>query len=110
MTRNANLRVDCHVIAVKPSYQRRKAGTAIVEWQKELVDQLGLPMYLESSPTTFGFYEKMGFETLKDKIVHKASVIGADADIEVPLMVRMPSGAVGITFSEWRLQTQRTAK
>lgn len=44
----------------------------------------------------------MGFETLKEKIVHKAEVLGTETDIEVPLMVKMPSAAKGMTFDEWR--------
>ncbi|TQB67500.1 hypothetical protein MPDQ_005476, partial [Monascus purpureus] len=78
--------IYCHVIAVKPEFQRQKAGTAIVSWQKDLVDQLGLPMYLESNPSIKNFYEKMGFETLPETIVHKAGDLGTDEDVEVPLM------------------------
>jgi hypothetical protein len=46
-------------------------------------------------------YKKMGFTILKEKIVQKKEVLNTDADIEVPLMVRMPSFA-GMTFYEWR--------
>ncbi|KAM3557455.1 hypothetical protein ARSEF4850_005076 [Beauveria asiatica] len=35
------------------------------------------------------------------KIVHEAALFGADKDIVVPLMVRMPSCAKGVTFKEW---------
>jgi hypothetical protein len=60
-------------------------------------------VYLESSPTTQGLYHKLGFEFLNEKIVHKAAVLGTDTDIEVPLMVRMPSFAK-LDFYEWREQ------
>jgi hypothetical protein len=35
------------------------------------------------------------------RLVHRAEVTGDAADAEVPLMVRMPSGAGGLTFREW---------
>jgi hypothetical protein len=44
----------------------------------------------------------MGFELLEEKIVHKAEVLGTETDIEVPLMVKMPSAAGGLSFAEWR--------
>ena len=45
----------------------------------------------------------MGWELLlNDKIVHKAATLGTEGDIEVPLMVKMPSGAGGLGFAEWR--------
>jgi hypothetical protein len=65
----------------------------------DLCDRCGLPLYLESSPTTMPLYKKMGFTILKEKIVHKKEVLNTDADIEVPLMVRMPSFA-GMNFYE----------
>ncbi|KAI1844477.1 hypothetical protein JX265_010028 [Neoarthrinium moseri] len=90
-----------HVIAVHPSYQRRGAARALIEWGIDLCDRSNLPIYLESSPTTMPLYKKMGFVTLKEKIVHKKEVLGTDEDIEVPLMVRMPSYA-NMTFDQWR--------
>lgn len=84
-----------------PKQQGRKAGVALIKWGIDLGDQLGLPVYFEASPTTYKLYEKMGFESLKEKLVHKAEVVGTDTDIEVPLMVRMPSCAGGLTFKEW---------
>jgi hypothetical protein len=65
-------------------------------------EKVGLPVYFESSPSTVKLYEKMGFERLKESVVHKAEVLGTDTDIEVPLMVKMPSSAGGLTFEEWR--------
>ncbi|KAK9422937.1 hypothetical protein SUNI508_04604 [Seiridium unicorne] len=92
-----------HVIAVHPAYQRRGVGRALIEWGIDLCDRSGLPIYLESSPTTMPLYKKMGFVILKEKIVHKKDILGTEADIEVSLMVRMPSFA-DITFDEWRAQ------
>lgn len=84
-----------------PAYQRRGVGRALIEWGIDLCDRCGLPLYLESSPTTMPLYRKMSFTILKEKIVHRKEVLGTDEDIEVPLMVRMPSFA-NMTFYEWR--------
>lgn len=65
-------------------------------------EQAGLPLYFESSPSTVNLYKKMGFELLPETIVHKAEVLGTETDIEVPLMVKMPSAAGGLTFGQWR--------
>ncbi|KAH8885539.1 hypothetical protein GQ53DRAFT_356382 [Thozetella sp. PMI_491] len=90
-----------HVIGVDPRHQGRKAGAAIVKWGIDICEQTKLPVYFEASPTTVGLYEKLGYNRLRDSIVHKAETLGTEADIVVPLMVRMPSAA-GMTFDEWR--------
>lgn len=46
----------------------------------------------------------MGFELLKENVVHKAEVLGTPTDVTVPLMIRMPSAAGGMSFEEWRSQ------
>ncbi|OHW96041.1 putative acetyltransferase [Colletotrichum incanum] len=91
-----------HVIAVDPKHQGRKAGALWCKWGMDLSDSLGIPLYFESSPSTYKLYEKMGYETLDEKIVHKAELMGTPDDIEVPLMVKMPACAGGMTFKEWR--------
>lgn len=65
-------------------------------------DNVGLPLYFEASPSTYKLYEKMGYETLEDKIVHSPELMGTPTAIEVPLMVKMPAAAAGITFKDWR--------
>jgi GNAT superfamily N-acetyltransferase len=92
---------DCNVIAVDPAHQGRKAGKALIEWGDDLCEKTGMPIYLEATPDTFELYEKMGYEVLKEKVVHKAAVLGAGKDVEVPLMVKMPSYAK-INFEQWR--------
>lgn len=62
----------------------------------------GLPLYFEASPSTYKLYEKMGYETLEEKIVHSAALMGTETDIEVPLMVKMPASAGNLTFKEWQ--------
>ncbi|KAI0535129.1 putative GNAT family acetyltransferase [Xylaria digitata] len=94
--------IYCHVIAVDPKYQGRRAGAAFCEWALDLGNKTNLPVYFESSPSTVNLYKKIGFELLRETIVHKAEVLGTDTDIEVPLMVKMPSAASGMSFEEWR--------
>lgn len=72
-----------------------------MSWGMNLADQLELPIYLEASKKGEGLYRKVGFETLKEKIVHRPEVTGMTEGIEVPLMVRMPSAAGGVTYEEW---------
>ncbi|KAK5655206.1 hypothetical protein OQA88_6105 [Cercophora sp. LCS_1] len=91
-----------HVMGVDPKHQGRGAGLAVLKLAFSLSEQTGLPLYFEASPTIVKMYEKFGCERLSEKIVHKAETLGLDEDIEVPLMVRMPSIAKGMTFAEWR--------
>ncbi|KAF6820122.1 GNAT family [Colletotrichum plurivorum] len=91
-----------HVIAVDPKHQGKKVGALWCKWGMELSDSLGIPLYFESSPSTYKLYEKMGYETLDEKIVHKAELVDSDTDDVVPLMVKMPACANGMTFKEWR--------
>ncbi|KAH7018506.1 uncharacterized protein B0I36DRAFT_395368 [Microdochium trichocladiopsis] len=93
--------VYCHVMGVVPEYQGRHAGRALLEFAIFTANQLCLPLYFESSPTTVGLYKKLGFEELPERIVHKAEVLGIEQDIEVPLMVRMPASAGELTFADW---------
>ena len=94
--------LDVHVIGVEPKHQGRKAGAAVIEWGTDLCERTNLPLYFESSPSTVALYEKWGYQRLNEKIVHSAEVLGTETDIEVPLMVRMPSGAGGIDFYDWK--------
>ncbi|KZZ98783.1 Acyl-CoA N-acyltransferase [Moelleriella libera RCEF 2490] len=94
--------IYCHLIAVDPKHQGRKAGQQLVRWGTQLSDSTTLPIYVESSPSTVNFYKKLGFELLPETVVHKAEVLGIEDDVSVPLMVKMPSAARGLTFEEWR--------
>lgn len=61
----------------------------------ELSDSLGMPLYFEASPSTYRLYEKMGYETLEEKVVHAPELMGTEEPVEVPLMVKMPRAAGG---------------
>lgn len=93
---------DSHVMGVDPKHQGRGAGLAVLKHAFWMGEQTGLPMYFEASPTVVKMYERFGCERLEEKVVHSAETLGLDDDIEVPLMVKMPSVANGMTFAEWR--------
>ncbi|KAK3936780.1 hypothetical protein QBC46DRAFT_394186 [Diplogelasinospora grovesii] len=90
-----------HAFAVDPKHQGRGAGAALVKALIALSDQSNLPIYLESSPPTEGLYAKLGFQRLKESVIHDAAVLGTDKDVEVPLMVKLPSKAGNVSFEEW---------
>lgn len=94
--------LDAHVIGVRPEHQGKKAGAAMASFGIDLCDRTGLPLYFEASPTSVGLYEKLGYERLKETIVHKADLLGTEEDVSVPLMVRMPKAARGMSFYEWK--------
>jgi GNAT superfamily N-acetyltransferase len=93
---------DCMTMATHPDHQRKGVGKLLVQWGIQIAEQLGLPIYLESTNAGQPLYESQGFETLKhETVVHKPAVTGQTEDVVVPLMVRMPSKAGGISFKEW---------
>ncbi|KAK8143181.1 hypothetical protein G3M48_007603 [Beauveria asiatica] len=89
---------DCHVIAIDPQHQGRKAGALIVQWGINLGEQ---PSILSRRRPPSACTRRWASRCLRSKIVHEAALFGADKDIVVPLMVRMPSCAKGVTFKEW---------
>lgn len=91
---------DCHVVAVKPGHQRKGAGALLTRWGLDLAEQLQLPVYLESSPQARRLYQKLGFEQV-GTVVHDASVLEKDEDVEIPLLVKMPA-TLEESFTEWR--------
>ncbi|KAI0163015.1 acyl-CoA N-acyltransferase [Pestalotiopsis sp. NC0098] len=94
--------VYCVTMATHPKYQRKGIGRLLLQWGIDVAEQLGLPMYLESSDAGLPLFEKAGFETLADeKLVYKASATGQKADKEVPVMVKLPSKANGLSFRDW---------
>ncbi|CAM1509032.1 Fc.00g027710.m01.CDS01 [Cosmosporella sp. VM-42] len=96
--------IYCHVIAVDPKHQGKKAGALLCQYGIEMSERIQVPLYFESSPSTLGLYQKVGFELLKENVVHKAGLLGYPTDVTVPLMVRMPSAAGGLTLEEWHDQ------
>ncbi|KAI1771395.1 acyl-CoA N-acyltransferase [Hypoxylon cercidicola] len=88
-------------MAVDPEHQRRGVGRLLAQWGVDVAEQLGVPMYTESSKAGLRLYESVGFKRLTHvRLVHREEVTGRQ-DEEVPLMVRMPSAAKGLSFKEW---------
>lgn len=89
-------------MATHPEYQRKGIGRLLVQWGIDVAEQLGLPIYLESTQGGIRLFEATGFKILShETLIHKACNTGDNEDIEVPLMVRMPAKANGISFEEW---------
>ncbi|KAI1330764.1 acyl-CoA N-acyltransferase [Xylariaceae sp. FL0255] len=90
-------------MAVYPNHQRRGAGRLLLQWGIDLAEKLGLPIYLESTVPGYPLYSSLGFERLTHtRVIHKAEVTGMPEDVDVPLMVKMPSQAKGASFKEWQ--------
>ncbi|PGH07097.1 hypothetical protein AJ79_06375 [Helicocarpus griseus UAMH5409] len=89
-------------VAVHPDHQRGGAGRVLIQWGIDLANQLGLPIYTESSEDGFHLYEHMGFEWLTHvSLIHKAETIGKANDVEIPLMVKLPASVKGLSFKDW---------
>ena len=95
---------DCHVVAVKPEHQRKGAGALLTQWGLDIAEQLQLPVYLESSPQARRLYSKLGFSEV-GKVSHEAAVLEEKEDVEIPLLVKMPS-TLKESFEEWRSKHQ----
>jgi GNAT superfamily N-acetyltransferase len=72
-----------------PKYQRRGAASALLKWGTERADQLGLPVYLESSHAGHILYGRHGF---KDIEIFECDMrpFGGDKTFTVSLMIREP--------------------
>jgi predicted N-acetyltransferase YhbS len=86
---------------VHPEHQRRGAGALLTSWGTDVAEKAGVPVYLESSPGALPLYESLGFERLKETVVHRPEVTGEESDVEIPLMVKMPASAQGMSYAEW---------
>ncbi|KAF9734086.1 hypothetical protein PMIN03_003092 [Paraphaeosphaeria minitans] len=78
-----------HMLHTEPKYQRRGAASALLKWATERADQLGLPVYLESSFEAHVLYGRYGF---KDAEIFECDMrpFGGDKIVTVPLMIREP--------------------
>jgi hypothetical protein len=71
-----------------------------MKWGMDVAEAAGLPVYLESSPEAYRMYQKLGFDRV-GSVIHKPEVTGEESDVEVPLLVKMPSLAGGVGFKDW---------
>ncbi|KAI1851727.1 hypothetical protein JX265_010961 [Neoarthrinium moseri] len=94
--------IYCISLATHPEYRRKGIGRLLLQWGVDIAEQLQLPIYLEATVASAPMFESCGFDRLKhEEIVHAASSTGETEDLVVPLMVKMPSKANGLSFREW---------
>ncbi|KAK5119168.1 hypothetical protein LTR85_007782 [Meristemomyces frigidus] len=79
--------VYLHILATHPQHHRRGVGAMHLKWGFEKADELGLPVYLESSPMGRPLYARMGFEEVGWSPIN-AELWGAKKDIPHALMLR----------------------
>ena len=72
-----------------PEFQGHGAGSALMEWGKLKADELGVPIYLESSDKGHRFYQKHGFKDVEVLDIDLSSFGGPVH--KQPLMIYEPS-------------------
>ncbi|EFQ32920.1 uncharacterized protein GLRG_08064 [Colletotrichum graminicola M1.001] len=72
----------------------------------DMAELAEFPVYLESSEEGFGLYKRLGFEMLNEKIVHRAGLLCAEKDVELPLIVKIPRDWNGV-LKDIRLSSER---
>ena len=80
---------DLHMLHTDPKYQKRGAASTLLKWGTERADQLGLPVYLESSHVAHGLYGRHGFKDAETFEVDMRP-FGGDKPFTAPLMIREP--------------------
>ena len=85
----SDIATDLHMLHTDPAYQGRGAGGALMEWGTQKADELGLPIYLESSPKGHRFYQRHGFKDVKVLDID-LSKYGSIGTYKQPLMMREP--------------------
>ena len=53
-------------LSISPQYQRRGAGSALLQWGTDVCDQLGIFAWVHSSELAWKMYEKRGFRTVRE--------------------------------------------
>jgi predicted N-acetyltransferase YhbS len=51
---------------VDPVYQNRGVGKMLIEWGIQKADEMGVDIWLVSTPNAKGFYERAGWETRQE--------------------------------------------
>ncbi|KAL2009025.1 hypothetical protein VTN00DRAFT_7219 [Thermoascus crustaceus] len=75
------------MLATLPEYQRRGAGTMLLQWGIDKADAEGLAITLFAGPSAQHLYSRSGFEVVGN--VH-TQVEGEEAAIDLPAMAYMP--------------------
>ena len=76
-------------LATLPQHRRRGIGAMHLQWGSKKADELGLPLYLESSAMGRPLYERMGFEFV-GHIPFDARKWGSSEDLPLICMKRPP--------------------
>ncbi|KAK4185107.1 hypothetical protein QBC35DRAFT_390209 [Podospora australis] len=92
-----------HAFAVHPDHQGLGAGSALVQSIVDMGNSLDLPVYLESSPDSERLYARKGFRRIPAdiaQVIHDKETLGTEADVEVPLMIKLPEAIYGRKAAE----------
>jgi N-acetylglutamate synthase-like GNAT family acetyltransferase len=89
--RSIDLRLVVHGCHTDPKQQRRGAAGLLMRWGMQKADELGIPMYLESSTDAHEFYKKLGFQDVEVFEVDLTRFSGIQFTLTVPLMIKEPS-------------------
>ena len=76
-----------NLLCVHRDFQRRGAGTLLVQWGLAKSESLGLPAYLEASPAGYGLYLKLSFHQI-DVVVVKAEEYDGPCDRHYVVMLK----------------------
>jgi GNAT superfamily N-acetyltransferase len=85
-------RMELADMACDPEYQRRCAGTALVQWVLDKATKEGLPVMLTASPLGRLLYKKLGFRDLE---YIECGVEGEEEKVGTWVMVWTPEGWIG---------------
>ncbi|EDU40086.1 GNAT family acetyltransferase [Pyrenophora tritici-repentis] len=77
-----------HLLHTDPDHQGRGAGSLLLDWGIKRSDELGLPIYLESSAAGHRFYQNRGFKDVEFLTVNFTPWGGPIH--QQPLMLREP--------------------
>ena len=85
-----------------PDYQGQDhdVGELLMLWGLAMSEDLGVPIYLETTTESTALYERSGFHKLEG-ITIAPPVTHLEEGAEVLVMVRMPDSAGDMTFEEW---------
>lgn len=78
-----------HILATRPGFQRKGVGAVSLKWGAETADELGLPIYLESSPQGVELYRRWGFEPV-ERVPIDVRDYGAKYELWHTVMIRRP--------------------
>ncbi|KAF2474432.1 uncharacterized protein BDR25DRAFT_256293 [Lindgomyces ingoldianus] len=80
-----------HLLHTDPKFQKRGAGGLLLKWGMDKSNELGFPVYLESTPDGHPFYLKYGFKDIEEFALDISRFGGGDKPHVTPLMLREPA-------------------